>query len=38
MDGKTGAEDLIAKIIQDPSLLKTLAAQAAPGDSSDSEE
>ncbi|MBL4767885.1 MAG: type VI secretion system contractile sheath small subunit [Rhodobacteraceae bacterium] len=30
MDGKTGAEDLIAKIIQDPSLLKTLAAQAAP--------
>lgn len=30
MDGKTGAEDLIAKVIQDPSLLKTLAAQAAP--------
>ena len=30
MDGKTGAEDLIAKIIQDPALLKTLAAQAAP--------
>jgi len=36
MDGKTGAEDLIAKIIQDPSLLKTLAAQAAP--EADSEE
>ncbi len=36
MDGKTGAEDLIAKIIQDPSLLKTLAAQAAP--QADSEE
>jgi type VI secretion system protein ImpB len=36
MDGKTGAEDLIAKIIQDPSLLKTLAAQAAP--KADSEE
>ena len=31
MDGKTGAEDLIAKIIQDPSLLKTLAAQPKPG-------
>lgn len=30
MDGKTGAESLIAKIIQDPSLLKTLAAQPAP--------
>lgn len=30
MDGKTGAEGLISKIIQDPSLLKTLAAQPAP--------
>ncbi len=30
MDGKTGAESLISKIIQDPSLLKTLAAQSAP--------
>ena len=30
MDGKTGAETLISKIIQDPSLLKTLAAQPAP--------
>jgi type VI secretion system protein ImpB len=27
MDGKTGAEELIAKITQDPALLKTLAAQ-----------
>lgn len=36
MDGKTGAEDLISKIIQDPSLLKTLAAQPAP--KADSEE
>ena len=26
MDGKTGAEDLIAKTLQDPALLKTLAA------------
>ena len=30
MDGKTGAETLIAKIIQDPALMKTLAAQPAP--------
>lgn len=30
MDGKTGAEGLIAKIMQDPTLLKTLAAQPAP--------
>lgn len=30
MDGKTGAEALIAKIIQDPALMKTLAAQPAP--------
>ncbi len=37
MDGKSGAEDLIAKIMQDPALLKTLAAQPAPGDA-DAEE
>ncbi len=30
MDGKTGAEELISKIIQDPALLRTLAAQPAP--------
>ncbi len=30
MDGKTGAEELIGKVIQDPALLETLAAQAAP--------
>ena len=30
MDGKSGAEELIGKIIQDPALLKTLAAQPAP--------
>jgi len=30
MDGKTGAEELIAKVMQDPALLKTLAASAAP--------
>lgn len=38
MDGKTGAEDLISKIIQDPALLKTLAAQPKPkADSADDE-
>lgn len=26
MDGKTGAEELISKVMQDPSLMKTLAA------------
>ena len=26
MDGKTGAEELISKVMQDPSLLKSLAA------------
>ncbi|WP_435140685.1 type VI secretion system contractile sheath small subunit [Pseudopelagicola sp. nBUS_19] len=36
MDGKTGAEELISKIMQDPALLKTLAAQPAP--QSDSED
>jgi type VI secretion system protein ImpB len=37
MDGKTGAEDLITRIIQDPALLKTLAAQPAPQADSDEE-
>lgn len=32
MDGKTGAEELIAKVLQDPALLKTLAANAKPTD------
>jgi type VI secretion system protein ImpB len=30
MDGKSGAEALIAKVLNDPALLKTLAAQPAP--------
>ncbi len=38
MDGKTGAEELIAKIMQDPALLKTLAAQAAPNSDSEDQE
>ena len=32
MDGKSGAEALIAKVLADPALLKTLAAQPAPKD------
>ena len=38
MDGKSGAENLIAKIMQDPALLKTLAAQPAPQADGDAEE
>ena len=30
MDGKTGAEELIAKVMQDPALLKSLTEQPAP--------
>lgn len=30
MDGKSGAEDLIAKVLADPALLKTLASEKAP--------
>lgn len=32
MDGKTGAEELIAKVMQDPALLKSLTEQPAPED------
>ena len=32
MDGKTGAEELIDRIMQDPELLKSLASQAKPAD------
>jgi type VI secretion system protein ImpB len=32
MEGKTGAEDLIAKILQDPALLQSLSAAPAPVD------
>lgn len=31
MDGKAGAEDLISKVLNDPTLLKSLAANAKPG-------
>lgn len=37
MDGKTGAEELVSKIIQDPALLKTLAAQPKPGGEAEEE-
>jgi type VI secretion system protein ImpB len=32
MDGKTGAEDLISKVLKDPALLKTLASAPKPAD------
>lgn len=32
MDGKTGAEELISKVLQDPALLQTLAAAPKPED------
>lgn len=35
MDGKTGAEELIAKLINDPALLATLAAKAKPAEATD---
>jgi len=36
MDGKAGAEDLIAKVLNDPALLQSLAAQAKPEPGPDS--
>ncbi len=35
MDGKTGAEDLMAKVLQDPTLLQALASAPKPAGSSD---
>ena len=35
MDGKTGAEELISKVIQDPALLKSLASAAKPTDATE---
>lgn len=32
MDGKSGAEELLAKVLQDPALLQSLAASAKPTD------
>ena len=36
MDGKTGAEDLIAKVLNDPALLQSLAAAPKPKEAADS--
>ncbi|MHC4469322.1 MAG: type VI secretion system contractile sheath small subunit [Planctomycetota bacterium] len=38
MDGKSGAEDLIAKAMADPTLLQTLASAPKEGDESEAEE
>ena len=35
MDGKTGAEELVAKLLADPTLLKSLASTAKPADRAD---
>lgn len=35
MDGKTNAEELVAKILKDPALLQTLASSAKPADGSE---
>jgi type VI secretion system protein ImpB len=35
MDGKSGAEELIAKVLQDPTLLQALAAAPKPAEASD---
>jgi len=32
MDGKSGAEELVAKVLQDPALLKSLAASSKPAE------
>ena len=37
MDGKSGAEELIANVLKDPSLLESLAASAKPEDGGDTE-
>jgi len=37
MDGKTGAEDLINKVMQDPSLMKSLASTPKPSDEAEGE-
>jgi len=38
MDGKTGAEELIARLINDPALLQSLAASAKPADTNNTAE
>ena len=36
MDGKTSAEELLAKVLQDPALLSSLASSAKKADENDS--
>ena len=38
MDGKGGAEELVAKLLNDPALMQALSATAKPGDESDKTE
>ncbi|MFV0360832.1 type VI secretion system contractile sheath small subunit [Tropicimonas sp.] len=38
MDGKPGAEDLMSKVLADPALMQSLAAQAAPKDAAEDKE
>jgi type VI secretion system protein ImpB len=38
MDGKTGAEELINKVLADPALLQSLAAAPKPSETSGKEE
>ncbi len=38
MDGKPGAENLMQKVMSDPALMQSLAAQAKPADEGDSED
>jgi len=37
MDGKSGAEELVTKLLQDPALLQSLSAAPKPGDSADAQ-
>jgi type VI secretion system protein ImpB len=37
MDGKSGAEELISKVLNDPALLKSLAAKAKPQESGENQ-
>jgi type VI secretion system protein ImpB len=36
MDGKTGAEELVSQLLQDPTLLKTLASSKNPSEEPES--
>ena len=38
MDGKEGAEELVAKLLNDPALMQALSSAAKPGEESDKTE